>query len=158
MGFEFALARPRGRLVYPRAFGSLAHALGVFWFIRGRWVHSLALKGSLGSSRVVGFTRARHGAHCVQQGSLSRILGSFGSSVSLGSLVRALEVVGFNRGRSLARLLEVVWSFMGRWVRSLAPWPLFDPASLGSLMRALEVVALMQNRWVRLLAHLGWLG
>ena len=66
---RFTLVRLDGGRVYPGSFGSLGFALGVFGFIRGRWVYSVLplwslgnpgslefALGSLGSSGVVGFT------------------------------------------------------------------------------------------------------
>ena len=78
--------------------GSLAFALGVVGFtlfafvvagfIRGLLVYSGSHKWSLGSYRVVGFTRFRPCCRKVLPGSLEFALGS------LGSLRFALEVVG----------------------------------------------------------------
>ena len=68
-------------------------ALGVIGFMRGRWVHSGAHCGSLGSSGVVGFNQVGLGDPWVHPG-------------RLGSLVCALGVV------------EFMWV---RWVHSGAP-------------------------------------
>ena len=57
----FPRIRPVGGCVHPCPLGSLACALGVVAFIRGRWVHSGATRGSLRSSVVVGFTRVHPG-------------------------------------------------------------------------------------------------
>ena len=54
--FGLIRARLGGRWFHPWLLGSLEGALGV---IRRRLIHSQAPRGSLGSSRVVGFARAR---------------------------------------------------------------------------------------------------
>ena len=54
--FGFASMRPVVRAVHPMSLGSLARALGVVGFIQGRWVHSFAPLGSLGSSMDVWFS------------------------------------------------------------------------------------------------------
>ena len=45
---RFTLVRLDGGRVYPGSFGSLGFALGVFGFIRGRWVYSVLPLWSLG--------------------------------------------------------------------------------------------------------------
>ena len=101
------------RWVNQGSFGSLGSALGgvgfmrVFGFIGGRWFHSGAPWGSLGSSGVVGFTPVRPGGlwvHLGSFGSLGSTLVALGSCASLGSS----EAVGFTRVRH-----------GGRWVH---PW------------------------------------
>ena len=104
--------------------GSLAHA-GIFGFIHGGWVDYPARSELLGSSSVVGFTRAHprgRWVHPRSLGSLTRALGVFGfiggrwvhsqaPSLSLGSS----EVVGFTRART-----GVVGFVRCSWVHSRA--------------------------------------
>ena len=47
--------RPGERWIHSRSLGSFGCDLGVVGFIKGRWVHSGASWGSLGSFGVVGF-------------------------------------------------------------------------------------------------------
>ena len=56
---------PLWSLVYPGSLGLLGCAFGIIRFIQCSWVNSRASKSSLGSSAVVGFTRARHGGRWV---------------------------------------------------------------------------------------------
>ena len=161
---EFTQVHHWGRWVHPGWLGSLRCALGVFgfiWFVwftrehpggvgfmrvvgivRGRWVHSIAPWGSLGSSGVVGFTRVRpvrrwvHAASLVSSGvALVYALGFVGfircrwvlSSAPCGSL-RSSVVVGFTRVCP-----------GDRWVH---------PGSLGSLVCAMGVVEFIRGGWV----------
>ena len=82
----FTRVCPRGCWRHPVWLGSLAHALGVVVFIRGRWVLWRAPWWLLGISLIVRFTRAHPG-------------GCWLHPVLLSSLARALEVVGFIRDR-----------------------------------------------------------
>ena len=94
----FTLVCPWGRWVHQGSLDSLVFALWVVvfirlrWvhsqdvrFIRGRWVHLRSHCVSLGSSRVVTFTRVRLWGGWIHPG-------------SLGSLGFVLGVVGFIRG------------------------------------------------------------
>ena len=92
---------PGDRCVLPGSLGSLGSTLCVVGFMRGRWVHSGALKCLLGSSGALLFNRVRVGDCWVHPG-------------SLGSLGCAFAVVGFIRVYSVR--LE------SRWVHMGAPW------------------------------------
>ena len=123
--------------VHPVLLCSLHRALEVDGFIRCRWVHSRAPWGSLGLSRVVGFTRTPRGSlgisvvvefsPCVSLGSsgnfrFARLCtgglwvypGSLGSQ--WGSLCSSVARLTF------ARLLGVVGLITGRLFHSCAPW------------------------------------
>ena len=180
----FTRARPVGCWVHPLSLGSLACALGIVGFIRGHCVHyslgdvlfiwnrcvrSSAPLGSLGSSGVLGFIRARSGGPGVH----SRT--SLWSS--LGSLARTLGIVGFSWGRwvhsrtpcgSLGSSGVVEFSRAcpgGHWVHSQSLCSLVvaigvvgvHPGSFDSLtMGSYEVVAFnhvrRRGRWVRLVS------
>ena len=112
----FIRARPGGRRVHPVAFGS---ALEIVGFIRDRWVSWSAPWGSSCSSGVAGFAGVRPWVRVVYPGLLLSLgwtlAGSFvvvgyipvrpgGRRVHpvwLGSLRRALVVLGFIRGGSV---------------------------------------------------------
>ena len=74
-----------GRCVFLRALGVVGFIRDHFTVPGGRWVHSRAICGSLGSSGDFGFTRVRLRCRWVHP-------------ESLGSLARALGVVEFIRG------------------------------------------------------------
>ena len=75
-----------GIWVHHGSLGTLAYALGVVGFIRGRWVHSRAPWGSWSSSQVVEFTHGRTRGRWVPPGTLN-------------SFARAVEVVVYIWGR-----------------------------------------------------------
>ena len=124
-------------------------------FIRGCWVHSLAQRGSFGSSGVVVFTRVRPvgpldssgvvGLTCVCPGvHLCAHCGSFGSS----------EFVGFTRATwcslgsfrviefTLVRSIGIGAFIRGRWVHTRAPWGSLDSSVVVGFTRTLPV-----GRW-----------
>ena len=131
----------RCRWFHPVSFGTLGCAVNVVLFIRIRC-------GSLGSSRVVGFTRVCPGGRCVHPW-------------WLGSLGCALGVVGFIRGRLVHS--GAPWGSLGssgsvwfarerpvwRWVHAV------HSRSLGSLGCVMGVVGLIRGRCVHGGAPLG---
>ena len=118
---------------------SLPRSQGVVRLIRGRSVYSRAPWGSLGSSSLAAFTRARPACRWIYLESLGSLAPHTGvcrvHPGSFGLLARALCVAGlisgfeFTRARpwgrcihvgllgSLARALGVDWFIGGRWVR-----------------------------------------
>ena len=78
----FTRIRSWGHWVDSRSLGSLGFTLWVVGFIRGRWVHSGAPCGSLGSSGDVSFTQIHPSGRWLHP-------------VLFGSLGVALEVAGF---------------------------------------------------------------
>ena len=100
---EVTQVHPRVRSVQAGSLGSLLCSLGVVQFFRGRWVHSGARRGPLGSFGVVWLTRARRVGCWVHPCRPWGWLGSYGiigftrvfrwiRSGLLGSLVHALGV------------------------------------------------------------------
>ena len=178
----FTRVRPGGRCVHVGSFGPLVRALVVVGSIRGRLVSLARALGSLGAFVVVGFTRARPEGLWVHAGSFGLLAcalvhaGSLGSSGvtfacpgvrrvhrgSLGSLARALWVVGFTGAcpggccvhpGSFAYAMGVVWVIRGCWVHTRFPW-----GSLGLLARYLVVVLFPCVCHGGRLVHPVWLG
>ena len=101
-----------------RSLSFLASALGVVEFIRGRRIHSCSPLGSLGSTVVGVFAKARPGGRWVPTG-------PFGSPLFFSVHPGPLQFAGVQHGC--------------RWVH---------PRSLGSLARALVVDELIRGRCV----------
>ena len=130
----YALVVVSFTLSYPgshyRPLGSLAYTLAVFVSIRCLWVFvRKPLGGSCGTSGFVGLAGGYSGGRWVH-------------SSSLGSLVRALESVGFIRGLCVhlrafwgsLGSLACAWVFVGFicgcWAHSREPWWSFGSCGL----------------------------
>ena len=111
--------------IYSGSLGSFGSKLVVVWYIQGRWTHSVASLGLLGSFGVVGFIRVRHRGrgfiwgHWFHSGAPSGSLGSFW--VARFIRVRPGIVVGFIR----VHLCAAVGFIRVLWVHSGARWGLF---------------------------------
>ena len=136
----FTRVRPGGRWVLPGSLDSLARAVRVFRFIRGRWLNCRAPWWSIGPDGDVGCTCAR--GHLVYPSSLVSFARALGvSSGAVGFTRVAVEFDGFIRVRWVrSHALRVFWFIRGRWVRSRVHGGRWDhPGSLDSLSLALRV-------------------
>ena len=82
-----------GRQIHLGSLSSLGYFLGVGGFIRGRWIHWGAVACAFGTTLMVSDSLGVAGFNGVHRGSRRIRPGS------QGSLVCALNVVGFIRGR-----------------------------------------------------------
>ena len=124
----------------------------------GRWVHSGAQRGSFGFSGVVRFTWVHPGFFGVIR---FCCVHSCAPRWSLGSFGCALVVVGYFHGRWV--LLGAHWVSLGSSgvfgftrVRPRGRW--VHPGSFGSLGCALGVVCFIRDRWVHSGAPRGSVG
>ena len=127
-----------GRRVRSASLGSLRCALGVVGYVRGRWVHRVALWVSSGSFGVAGFIRVRPGEVGFFRGRSVYWSAPWGSSGLFGVSGYIGKRVGFVRSRWVhcGAPFVVVGFGQGHWIHWGDPW--VRSGSFGSLEHALK--------------------